>query len=836
VLPPLEALARIGSTDVRYAARRLRGSAVFTIFSVISLGLGIGVATAVYAVVHAVMGPTPGVRDIDRVVSIDRNIAYGSGPLMNFSWPELADLTARQTTFSAVASWCPLRAAVVANGQATSTLAEFASGDYFRVVGVLPEMGRVLQAADDRPGGPAVAVISHLAWQRMFGGSADVIGRTVRVNGGTFQIVGVAPPEFLGLFNGGLIPTAVWIPLHAAPFMASSEAHVSFDPDDRGARRLSVRARLAPGVTLSQASADVAALAARDRREHPPTSQIDRNYWAVRPLAAQRVFGVPPVVLRGMAATVLICAGLVLLVACSNLANLALARAARRRGELAIRRALGATRGRLVREILTESALVAAAGGLVGFIVVQVLVQLASTDLTIGRGALLRFAPTIDARVVAAGLLVTLVALLASGVPPALYATRAGGRGPLVDAGVAFAPRWRGRSTLIALQVGVSVVLVGVASLYLADARRLARVDTGVDLDHLALASIPVEMQGYGAARTSDLAAAVVDRLGHVPGASAVAVSSALPFGLTSIGGAAVAPPGERRVPAAFVAAGPRFFDVTGVRLLRGRVFADRDAKDAPRVAIISEALAEQFFTEGTALGRTLSMHRARVVGVPERPDETVTIVGIAADVDDRSASKPVGTIYVPFDQSVEPDLLVMARAAGDPAPLARRIVGAIHAIDPAVGVAQVGTGRDLAGPSVLFQRIVGGLSTMLGVLAFVLALTGLVGVLLHVVASRTREIGIRIALGADAWRIRRMVVRQGLTPVMVGVTAGGLSAAFIRVISVAFIAPMRLLPPFNGWAVTGVVVLFALAGAAACYVPARRASSIDPNVALRDV
>jgi predicted permease len=826
---------RSASTDVRAAARRLRGSPVFTIFAVISLGLGIGMATAVYAVVHAAMGPTPGVRDIDRVVSIDRNIAYGSGPLMNFSWPELADLTARQTTFSAVASWQAFPAAVIANGQATSTLAEFASGDYFRVVGVLPEMGRVLQPADDRPGGPAVAVISHLAWQRMFGGSADVIGRTVRVNGGAFQIVGVAPPAFLGLFNGGLIPTAVWIPLHAAPLMPSSERYVSFDPDDRGAYRLSVRARLAPGVTLSQASADVAAIAASDRRAHPPTSPIDRNDWAVRPLAEQRVFGVPPVVLRTMAATVLICAGLVLLVACSNLANLALARAARRRGELAVRRALGVTRGRLVREILAESVLVAAVGGLGGFVVVRVLVRLASTDLTVGRGALLRFAPAIDARVVAAGLLATLVALLASGLPPALYATRAGGRGPLMDAGATLAPRWRGRSALIALQVAISLVLIGVASLYLADARRLARVDTGVDLDHLAIASIPVEMQGYGTARTSDLAAAVVDRLGHVSGASAVAVSSALPFGLTSIGGAAVAPPGERRVPAAFVAAGPRFFDVTGVRLLRGRAFADRDAKDAPRVAIISEALAQQFFVEGTALGRTLSIHRGRVVGVRERRDETVTVVGIVADVDGRSASQPLGTIYVPFDQSAEPDLLVLARAAGDPASLARRIVGAIHGIDPALGVAEVGTGRDLAGPSVLFQRIMGGLSTMLGVLAFVLALTGLVGVLLHVVASRTREIGIRIALGADRRRIRRLIVGQGLAPVIAGLLVGGFVMAIARPASSAFLVRMHVLPPFNGWAAVGVALLFTLAGAAACYVPARRASSIDPNIALRD-
>jgi predicted permease len=643
---------RSASTDVRYAARRLRGSLAFTIFSVVSLGLGIGMATAVYAVVHAAMGPTPGVRDIDRVVSIARNDFYGSGPLINFSWPEFVDLAARQTTFSAVANWQAFPAAVIANGRATSTFAEFASGDYFRVVGVVPEIGRVLQPADDRPGGPAVAVISHLGWQRLFGGRADVIGRTIRVNGGSFQIVGVAPPEFLGLFNGGLIPTAVWIPLHSAPLIPSSTMYVSLDPEDRGAHGLSVRARLAPGTTLAQAAADVTAMAADDRREHPPTSGRYPNHWTVRPLAEQRVFGVPPFVLRGMAATVLASAFVVLLVACSNLANLALARAASRRGELIIRRALGATRGRLVREILLESAIVASAGGLIGFIVAHVLVQMASTDLAVGRGAFLRFAPTIDARVLVAGLVATLVAFLASGLPPALAVTRAGGPGALADAGVTFAPRWRGRRALIALQVAVSVVLIGVAALYLADARRLARIDTGLDLDHLALATIPVEIQAYDAFHVARLAKAVVDRLGHVPGITAAAMSSALPFGLTTIGGALVAPPGDRRVATAFVTAAPRFFDVTGLRLLRGRAFTDADTNDAPRVAIVSESLATQFFERGAAVGRTVSIRRVRVLGTPERPEETAMIVGVAADVNGWRAGAPLGAVYVPFDQA----------------------------------------------------------------------------------------------------------------------------------------------------------------------------------------
>jgi putative ABC transport system permease protein len=395
-------------------------------------------------------------------------------------------------------------------------------------------------------------------------------------------------------------------------------------------------------------------------------------------------------------------------------------------------------------------------------------------------------------------------------------------------------PRWRGRRYLIGMQVAVSVLLVALATLFAGEVRRQSQIDTGIDLERLALAQIDFGPQRYEEGRVRQLAEAALGQMARRPDVAAVALASGLPVGLTGpIGASMRALDGSGAVGVGFVAAMPAVFDTLGVAIVRGRGFDQRDTRASAPVIVLSAIAAEQLFADGQAIGREVVFERRRAAGEPQQAPKTLTVIGITTDTDVRDVGRrDSGVAYLPLDQHYEPNLVMAVRAAGDPASLVAPLRSAIAAVDPELAVSQVGTGLALAGPNTTFQRTVAWLASVLGMMALVLALAGLYGVLSYIVAGRTREIGLRLALGASTGSIRRMVIRQGLGPVLLGL-AGGLG---LGLIARAAMQPLflRIVPSVDVTLMVLVPVLFIGAGLVACYLPALRAAHVDPNVALR--
>jgi predicted permease len=822
--------------DVRAAWRRLLATPTFTIFSVLTLALGIGATTAIYSAVHAFIGPPPGVADIDGLV----NIAHSDGssvPMIGLSYGDFEDLQARQTVFEGLAGWRFFRQAFSANGQADTAFGEAVSGDYFRVLGVAAEIGRTIQPVDDTAGAAPVVVISHGVWQRVFGGAPDVIGRVIKMNGVGVEIVGVAPRVFAGLFNNGLIPSAMWIPMASVAYTAGPGTGMDLNRDDRSNRWVLVKARLKPGRSLEAARAEVTGIAHQLDLAYPLGRDLDPRYrmpwaigrpWIVRPTRDVMINEGASRIVAPVAATFMVAVGLVLLVACTNLANLMLARGSGRRAEMAVRLTLGASRWRLVRAAFAECVLLALGGGLVGVGLARWLFVAVTQDFSVGNGATVHLSLRLDPAVLSVSAASTLLVLVVAGLVPALQSTRGDLRSALSSGGSQAAlPRWRGRRFLISMQVMVSVLLVSVAALALAQLRSEGRPDTGMDLEHLALVQVDFATQKYEPGRARQIVAAVLGQMANRPGVIAVSASSGLPIGLGT-------PGVQVGTFAELLASTPGIFRTLGVTITHGRAFDERDTTAAGPVAIVSESIAKKVFGRVDVVGQPLPFKRRQWAGEAEPAQRTLTIVGVTSDTDAGGAGRrDGGVVYVPLDQQYEGNLVLAVRTDGDPAPLVGALRQAVASVDREAAITQAGTGLDIAAPSNLFVQLTAGVSGVLGTFALVLALAGLYGVLSHVVARRTREIGLRIALGAARRDIIRMVLRDGLHPVASGIVAGLLIGAIVRMTLRPFF--VRLLPAVDPFVLTIVPLLMILAAFVACYLPARKAARVDPNVALRD-
>jgi len=828
------------SDDLRLAVRRLIGAPVFSLFSILTLAIGIGATTAIYSAIHALMAPPTGIADVKSLVNITHTQA-GSIPMIALSYGDFQDLRARQTVFQGVAGWSILRPSYSASGVAESAFGEVVSGDYFQVLGVVAERGRTIQAADDVAGAPPVVVISHGVWQRVFGGAPDVVGRVLKVNGTAFEVVGVAPREFRGVFNSGKMSSAMWIPMTAAEAAAGSGDTVS-RRDDRDHRWVMVKARLKPGVEIAQARAEVAGIASQLDKSTPIGGDLDPRFrspssvsrpWVVRRTVDVAVNEGASDLFTPVAATFMLAVGLVLMVACTNLANLALARGSLRRSEMAVRLALGASRSRLVRGLVAECGVIALAGGVLGVIFARCLFLLVADDIQVGNGAVFHLGIQLDPAVLMVSASATLLALVVAGVMPALQNTRGDLRSALQSGSLQSVPRWRGRRILISGQVMVSVLLVSVAALCVAQLRAAARLDTGIDLEHLAIAEVDFAVQRYEPERAKQLVGAVLTQLASRPGVVATAASSGLPIGITTPG-ASLGTGAKLNAFGELMAGTPGIFRTLGVAITRGRAFDERDGKGSEPVAVVSEATAKALFDRVDVIGESLALRRRQWVGEPEHERKTLRIVGVAADVRSATGGGPgESVVYVPLDQQYEGKLVLLVRADGDPEPFVRALRQELSSVDRDAAVAQAGTGLAVAGPAAGFVVITGSVAGLLGVFALTLALVGLYGVLSHVVARRTREIGVRIALGADRRAIVRLVMREGIRPVLSGLVAGLLIGGVARMAIRPIFA--RMLPTFDPFVTVLVPLLMLLAALVAIYLPARRAAVVDPNTALRD-
>lgn len=803
--------------DLRYAARQIARSPGFTLLVVAVLGLGVGANTALFTLADAMLFRSrPGVQDAERLVWVS---AFREGHPNPVSYPDYRDVRDRVGAFSGVAAFHDVEVSVSGGGEPERTRGQVVSGNYFSVLGAPMALGRGFVPPEDSvPGAYPVAVVGHDFWRRRLGADPGVVGSRIVVDGTPFTVVGVAAAGFNGADHD--LERDVWIPL--AMIARAHPEHPGL-LEERSSWWLSVVARLRPGVSARQADAALAVVAAQIARADPAGHRDVslRTYPAASGLAA----GALPNVLA-VAAMALAVTGLVLLVACANVSSFLLGRAVARRREIAIRLSLGAARGRVVRQLLTESTMVALLGGALG-----VLFAFWGLDLIL---ASFPFQPPlwmtfdIDRNVLLFTLALSLATGVLFGLVPAFRATsdvhstlKEGGRG--VTAG---ARQGRLRGSLVVAELALAMVLLVGAMLMVRSFLRLQGADPGFDTTHVLTLRVITGGGRYeqdGVRNT--LFREVVERVGALPGVQGAATVSYLPLsGISATSGFQVegvpAAPGDRNG-AEYRGISPDYFRVMGIRVLRGRGLTADEVERAAPVVVVNRTLAERFWPGRDPVGRRISF-----------AGPWVTVVGVAEDV--RLATlneKPYPQVYAPYTDRAPAAMTLMVRTAGDPAAATAAVRRAIRGIDPSVVADEALAMDEVVHRSVWQQRLFGGLFTSFAAIALLLAVTGVYGVIAYSVSQRTHEIGVRMALGARPERIVRMVVGQGATLAAIGVGIGLVGAfAVTRVLG----SLLYGVSPTDPVAFAGTTLLLAGAALAASWIPARRAVRVDPMVALR--
>ena len=804
--------------DLRYAVRMLRKRPLFTALAVLTLALGIGLNSAVYAAVHAlVLRPLPGVREPDALVQVFRT--WPSFPYGANSIPHYFDVRVRtRDVFSGVAAWDFVPLNLSAGGRTERITGQLVSANFFDVMGAGVERGRAFVAEEDtRPGAHPVAVVSHAAWRGLFGGDPRIVGRTIVLNGHRYTIVGVARPEFRGPIP--VVTPVLWVPLmQIAQIRPGREGAL----EERGSSFLNVIARLRPGVTPERARDRLRRLETELREEYP--AHYDESGINIVPQAEAGIGPQFRGAQVGLSAVVMGVVVLLLLVACVNVANLFLARARDRSREMAVRLSLGAGRGRLVRQLLTESLVFAAAAGAAGIGLAALVIALANRiSLPID----VPFDPDLrlDAPVLLFTLAVSLLTGVLFGLAPALQATRPALVPALKGEAPAGASRSRASRALVVAQMALSLVLLASAGLFLRNLRAATAIDTGFTSDNLLIASVDPGLQGYDRARAEAFYRRLVERLRAHPAVRAVGLAEEVPLRLgsqqtgVSIPGYTPAP--NENMSIDYNIATPGYLDAMGIRLLRGRDFTARDDSAAPRVLVVNQRFAERFWPGRDPIGQR--------VRVGERDH---TVVGLVPNGKYRTlGEEPLAFMYFAQAQRWNSAMTVHIRTAGPPAALASVLRAEVAALDPDLPVADVRTMNNHLGLALLPARLAGAVLGAFGVLGLLLAAVGIYGVMSYSVAQRTREIGIRMAVGAARAQVVRLVMGQGMRLVAVGAAVGLAGAVVAAWLVRGLLYGGSALDP-----VTFVAVAVVLVGVAALaiWVPARRAAGVDPMVALR--
>ena len=813
--------------DLRYALRSFRRSSGFAAVAIATLALGIGANTAIFSVVRGVLLkplPYPGA---DRLVAL-RTFSSGEREMGAVSFPDMTDWRARNTVFEEVGGTYPMDLAVSGGPRPEHVEAAVVTAGLLPLLGARPEAGRLFTPEDDRAGARTI-VLSDVFWRSVLGARTDAVGSTIRLNGRTFTIVGILAPGFRLPIGG---PAAqLWV--------STAFAHESSDgsrpvAEVRGAHFIDVFAKLRKGVTIARAQSEMDAIAARLAKEYPETNAN---------MGARVVPAAEPLVRRARPALTMLLAavGLVLLIACANAANLVLARSTTRRAELAVRAAIGASRGRIVGQLLTESVVLSVAGGAAGVLLaawgVPALVAASggrvprASEITVDGGVLL-FALSLS---LATGILFGLAPAFASARPNLADALRE--RGSTRGGG-----RHRLRAGLVIGEVAVAFVLLAGAGLLLRSLGRLVHVDPGFDATRVFTARLDLPAIRYpDAARAAAAYASVVDELGRAPGIVSAGAVMPLPlsgfenmvaFGLAP--GAGIAPPASsagRPFPwtAAFAAAEPGYFRTLGIPVRAGREFTRRDDLHAPPVAIVNEALARKFFPGGDAIGRRIRP----TVSAGDEPPAFREIVGIVGDVKlDGLRDEPGPVVYLPEAQVGFTSTWLVVKTSGDDAAALASIRRLVGRIDPELPVYASQPLSRYVSDSVRAERFTSVLVTLFAALALVLTAIGLFGVISYTVAQRTHEIGVRMAIGARPGEVFRMVVGSGMRLVGAGTAAGLAGALLLGRAFERFLFGVGRSDPAT---LAGVAALLAAVGLLACALPARRAVRVDPVSALRD-
>ena len=790
--------------DLRFAGRSLRKSPGFTLVAVLTLALGIGANTAIFSVVDGVLlAPLP-LREPERLVAVGEGVEGGAPTDVSVTTPGSFFDWQRQTRAVRLGGFTESAATLTGRGDPERLLGASTVGGFFDVLGVRPLLGRTITPADETPEAERVVVLSHATWRRLFGGDRDVVGRTLTLDGTPRTIVGVMPPSFR-FPDGG---TAFWVPSrYDAEFRANRDQYF-----------IQVVGRLAPGATLEQARAELAMVGERLQRDWPMYNSGLRII--ARPLQDTMVEGVRTRLFVLMAAV-----AFVLLITCANLGNLLLARASGRRREIAVRQALGAGRVRVARQLLTESLVLALAGGAAGLLVGKGFLELllaaqATTNLPrvdeIG----------LDTRVLLFTLGVSVAAGLFFGSLPAWQLARArSGEALRVGTRGSAGQGWA-RSALVVSELALAMVLLTGAGLLLRSFALLQRVDPGFTADRILTFDVSRRDGDASFFPTS------LERIRVLPGVRSAAVVSQLPVTGRGIGAwfnrlDRPLPPDVKPTGEAYRVVTPEFFATIGLPLKRGRALTVDDRRERPAV-VINEALARKYFDGEEPLGKEIYL------GAPDnRLFDRATIVGIVGDTRDAGlGSDPLPTVYIPLAVMPGwPSFSYVVRTTGTPTAVAGLARAAIRALDPTVAVRNVRPFDAVLAESVAPARWS---TTLLGVfaaVALVMAALGVFGVLSFVVTQRTRELGIRIALGAAPASVRRMVVRQGL-----GLAAAGLALGLAGAFALTRLMSSLLygVAPTDPITYAGVAAMLVGIAAVASWIPALRATRVDPIIALR--
>ncbi len=806
--------------DVRYSLRMVAKAPGFAVIAILTLALGIGANSTIFSWINsALLNPVPGISHPSEVVSLTQG-KPGGNPL-GFSYPDYEAMRDGQHSFTGIMACIFTPLSLTGQGKPERLWGMLASANYFDVLGVRPILGRgFLPAEDKTPGGAPVAVISYRLWQTHFGANPAVVGRTIEINQHPYTIVGVAPAVFQGSITG--LRMEIWIPV-------MMEAQLSPEGDvlhDHHNLWLFAFGRLKPGVTRQQAQAEMTSLLQDEAKNYPEEhrghdSVTLHPLWR-NPFSFNIFFATLLPVLMAIA-------GVVLLLACANVANLMLVRSVGRRREIAIRMSLGATRWRLVRQLLVESLILALAGGALAMLI---------TLWT--AGTLMKFVPMIDfpiSLIVHADrtvLLTTMaIAMLTGVIFGILPALRASSIAPVTvlkeETGSASGGLRKARlaSGLVVAQISLSLLLLICAGLFIRSVMRAQQIDPGFNAHKVLTASYNLFTAGYSPERGAEFNRELVAKLEALPGVQSASLSSRVPMGLipdsTSIKPAGyVAQPNESmEMPEAIVT--PNFLRTVQIPLVEGRDFTSQDSKDSQRVVIVNQAFANRYWPMQEALGKQLSS---------DLTHEWFTVIGVARDSKVGTLTeKPTPFVFLPLSQVYRATMIIHARVAGDPFAYAKTFERTIHELNPDLVVYDV---NSLEQSEQLFsfpQRIAGTFVGAFGLLALVLAAVGIYGVTAYTTRQRTHEIGIRMALGASKEHILRLVLGHGLRLVFVGV-AVGLAASFALT---RYLSSLLLgVTSTDALTFSSVALVLCAVALLACFLPARRAMCVDPMVALR--
>jgi predicted permease len=806
--------------DVRYGVRRLQKTPGFTLIAVVSLALGIGANTAIFSLVNtALLRPLP-VNEPQQLVGVVGTLHSGADDTAQ-SYLNYKDYRDRNQVFSGLLAYHFSAVSLGAVGTSARVWGLLVSGNYFDVLGVRPALGRgFLPEEDEARGAHPVVVLGYGCWQSRFGGARDIVGRSISINGQPFTVVGVAPQGFGG--TDVAFASEVFIPLAMAPQIEPGGNLL----DDRRDDDILVIGRLKPNVTREQAEASLKILTEEMAREHP-NDDAGRGVRLRTP--GLPMLGEVRDSVITFSAVLMGVVGLVLLLACVNLANLLLARATERRKEVAIRLALGASRFRLVRQLVTESVVLSLAGGAAGLLLASWINGLVnSIKLPVDFPLLIDL--RLDWRVLAFTLAVSVLTGVLFSLLPALQSSKPDLVPALKEEGqLAGFQRSRLRNSLVVAQVALSLVLLVCAGLIVRGLQAARSVRPGFNPDHAVELSFDLHMQGYDERRGGAFERELIGRVRQLPGVRSAALTDSMPLSL-DFESSTVYAEGQpfksaSELPLAVpFTVGPDFFKTLEIPLVAGRDFDERDgAKDA-RAAIVNETFARKFWPGQEALGRRFSLSGPG--------DAYLTVVGVAADGKyETLAEEPQPAFYRPLPRDHAGFLILVARVEGDPQAAIAAIRREAQQLDPTLPLFGVKTLNEQMQVPLFPARVAAIVLGSFGVMALLLAAIGIYGVMSYVVAGRTREIGLRMALGADHSRVLRLIVGQGARLAAVGLAVGALAA-----FAAARLLTSLLYGVSPGDPLTFAAVALLLAGVAllACYVPARRAAKVDPMVALR--